>query len=171
LTISFKKSFLGYKPEDVHNEIKRLDIAYEKETTALQAEIEKTKSELEQVETEVTTLQLKLENYIAREQSIVEVMVLAQKKAVQLEEDARRQAKAMLELTEKELLEKRQELERLQEKLALFKQEFKELLDGYRFSIENVGTLPKEPAPQLTLLENERATEAIKSILRKRVGS
>ncbi|MEW6080460.1 MAG: DivIVA domain-containing protein [Bacillota bacterium] len=171
MTISFKKSFLGYKPEDVHNEIKRLDIAYEKETTALQAEIEKTKSELEQVETEVTTLQLKLENYIAREQSIVEVMVLAQKKAVQLEEDARRQAKAMLELTEKELLEKRQELERLQEKLALFKQEFKELLDGYRFSIENVGTLPKEPAPQLTLLENERATEAIKSILRKRVGS
>jgi cell division septum initiation protein DivIVA len=171
LTISFKKSFLGYKPEDVHHEIKRLDIAYEKETTALQAEIEKTKSELEQVETEVRTLQSKLENYIAREQSIVEVMVLAQKKAVQLEEDARRQAKAMLEASEKELLEKRQELERLQEKLALFKQEFKELLDGYRFSIENVGTLPKEPAPQLTLLDNERATEAIKNMLRKRVGS
>ncbi|MEW5920720.1 MAG: DivIVA domain-containing protein [Bacillota bacterium] len=168
---SFKKALFGYKPEEVQNEINRLNSVYQEETVILRADIEKAKAELKQSEAEVNALQSKLDNYISREQSIVDVMVLAQKKALQLEEEARRQAKVMLETTEKELQDKKQELERLQEKLERFKQEFKELLDEYRFSIESVGVLPKEHAPNLTLLENEKSTEIIKNILRKRDSS
>ena len=163
----FKKVLFGFKPDEVQNEITRLETVNQQKISALQAEVEKAKDEWKKSNEEVKALEAKLENYILREQSIVDIMVLAQKKAQQIEEEAHLQAKAMLESAEKELLQKKQQLEKLQEKLASFKKEFKELLDEYRFSIERVGPMPKEKQHTLMLLENEKLTEKNKETLRR----
>ncbi len=166
----FKRALFGFRPGEVQNELNRLDNAHQEETAFLREDIEKAQAELKESETEIETLHTKLKEFASREQSIVDVMMLAQKKSLQVEEEARRQAKLMLETAEKELLGKKQELERLQEKLQRFKEEFKELLDDYRFSIENVAALPAEPehVQGLTLLEGEKPEQTLKETLHKK---
>jgi chromosome segregation ATPase len=134
----FRKSLFGFKPADVESEIKQLDGEYQNTIASLQLEIEKKKEELKKTEEEVYQLRNKINEYTAREHTIAEVFLEAQKRATQIEEEARATARKLIEESENELRKRNQELMSLREKVALFKEEFKKVLDKYRFSLETV---------------------------------
>ncbi len=134
----FRKSLFGFKPADVEGEIKQLNSEYQSTIAALQLEIEKKKEELKKAEEEVYGLRNKINEYTAREHTIAEVFLEAQKRATQIEEEARATARRLIEESENELKKRNQELTNLREKVAHFKEEFKKVLDKYRFSLETV---------------------------------
>ncbi len=136
---SFRKSLFGFKPAEVESELKQLSSEYQSTLAALQLEVEKKQEELKKAEEEVYELKKKINEYVAREHMIADVFLEAQKKATQIEEEARETARRLIEETESELRKKNQELVGLREKVAHFKEEFKKVLDKYRFSLETVA--------------------------------
>ncbi|MDD4802866.1 MAG: hypothetical protein PHF24_07990 [Syntrophomonas sp.] len=152
------KTLFGFKPKDVINEMQRLDTQYQTKIDALQAEIALAKEELKKTEDRIPELQKQLEYHQNLERQIAEVMVSAQISAQRIEDQAREKAKTMLQNTEDELRRKNQELEFLRVKVNRFKEEFRETLDKYKYSLDNV----KEPSDDLnfapTLITNEKAT-------------
>lgn len=136
--VKLKKTLFGYKPKDVNNEINRIDDDHQEKIAALKKELENAILELRKSEKHRAELENKLNSYIQREHQISEVMITAQLNCQKIEEQAREQAHAMLEQSEMELKKKTQELEFLRVKVARFKEEFKETLDRYKFSLDSI---------------------------------
>lgn len=153
------KTLFGFKPKDVINEMQRLDSEYQTKTEALQAEIERAKEELKKTEARLPELQKQLDDHLNKERQISEVMITAQMNAQRIEDQAREKAVSLLQNSEEELRRKNQELDFLRMKVNRFKEEFRETLDNYKFSLDNI----KEPTDDInftpTLIKNEKAAD------------
>jgi len=151
------KTLFGFKPKDVINEMQRLDSEYQTKTEALQAEIERAKEEMKKTEARLPELQKQLDDHLNKERQISEVMITAQMNAQRIEDQAREKAVSLLQNSEEELRRKNQELDFLRMKVNRFKEEFRETLDNYKFSLDNI----KEPTDDInftpTLITNEKA--------------
>ena len=152
------KTLFGFKPKDVINEMQRIDSEYQTKIEGLQAEIERAKVELKKTEARLPELQKQLDEQLNKERQIAEVMVTAQMNAHRIEDQAREKAVSLLQNSEDELRRKNQELDFLRMKVNRFKEEFRETLDNYKFSLDNI----KEPTDDInfapTLITNEKAT-------------
>lgn len=151
-----KKTLFGYKPNEVVSEITRLEQDYQGKIAAITMEIERAAEELRKSEEKRAELETRLENYIAREHQIAEVMLTAQVNSQKIEEQAREKAHTMLEHSEEELKRKNRELDFLRRKVARFKEEFRETLDKYKFSLDSVNESEDEVAFAPTLVVNDK---------------
>lgn len=156
----FGKSLFGYKPSEVLSEIERLDGEYQQKVNELKKEIEKANAELAAAVQKQDHIQTELNSYVEREKLIADVMVKAQINAQKIEEQAREKARMMLENTEEELKNKLQELDFLRLKVARFKDEFREVLDNYRVSLENVREMPEDISFTPTLVVKDKFPES-----------
>ncbi len=157
----FGKTLFGYKPEDVKNEMDRMDSEYGQKVDELRKEIENARIELNAALEKQAQLQKELNSYIEREKLITDVMVKAQMNAQSIEENARLKARMLLESAEEQLKTKLQELENLRVKVARFKEEFREVLDNYRISLESVKEAPDDMTFTPTLVVKDKLPESI----------
>lgn len=163
MSSKFRKVFFGFDPGEVTNEIKNIDLEYQKRIAALQAEIEGVKEELNESEKKAEDLRQRLNSYMERELLIAEVMLTAQKNAQRIEEEAREKARIMLEKSDEELKKKLQELDFLRKKVERFKEEFREVLDKYKFSLETMKDPSGETTFVPTLIVNDKLQAAGKN--------
>lgn len=152
----FGRTLLGYKPGEVENKIEQIKTDYAEKIALLETEIKKTKVELDDAEKRQVQLEAELREYTEKEKMITEVMIRAQTNAKRIEEDAHEKARMMLQKSEEELNEKLKELEFLRMKVKKFKEEFRETLDNYRVSLENVKEIPEDSAFTPTLVAKEK---------------
>jgi chromosome segregation ATPase len=156
------RSLFGFKPGDVISEIENINSSYQGKIDILQGEIARAREELEKSEKKIEQLQGQLNSYMEKEKMVTEVMVAAQQSAQKTEEQARERARAILEKSEAELKQKLQELEFLRMKVARFKEDFRDMLDNYRVSLETIKEEPEETAFVPTVITNEKLTETDK---------
>ncbi|MDD4627639.1 MAG: hypothetical protein PHP87_11270 [Syntrophomonas sp.] len=156
--MKFSKTFFGFKPGEVISQIESMENEHQQRIIALDSEIEKIQAELQKAEEKREELQERLNTYMERERIISDVMVTAQINAQRIEEQARERARHMLENAEEELKQKLHELDFLRIKVARFKEEFREVLDNYRVSLEKVREEPEDSGftPTLITKENRR---------------
>jgi chromosome segregation ATPase len=156
--MKFSKTLFGFKPGEVTSLIESMENEHQLKINEFKSEIEKVKVELQNAEAKRDELQKQLDSYVEREKMISDVMVTAQINAQRIEEQARERAAVMLESAQEELKQKLQELDFLRIKVARFKEEFREVLDNYRVSLEKVRELPDDPSftPTLVTKENRR---------------
>lgn len=154
--MKFGRKFFGLNPRDVYSEIKNNEEIYNKNSDNLKKEIEKVSEALEKSEKELEGLKNQLALYHEREQVISQVLVTAQLNAQKIELEARENARIMLEKCNAELQVKNRELEKLRNKVARFKEEFKDLLDKYRYSIDSAREITGEPVVQPVNNDNVR---------------
>jgi len=156
--MKFSKTLFGFKPGEVISQIDNMENEHQEKINALNSEIEKIQAELQKAEEKREDLQKQLNSYIEKENLIAEVMVIAQINAQRIEEQARERARHMLENAEEELKQKLHELDFLRIKVARFKEEFREVLDNYRVSLEKVREEPEDLGftPTLITKENRR---------------
>lgn len=153
------KTLFGFKPREVMQEFERIDSEYQQKIEAMKAEIEQARIDLKNYEEKQAELQKQLNEYIDRERLVTDVMVTAQVNAQRLVEQAREKARMMLENSEEELRRKLQELDFLRAKVARFKDEFREVLDNYRVSLEKVKEVPDDITFTPTLITKEKVYE------------
>ena len=153
------KSLFGFKPKDVISEFERIDAEYQQKIEAMKAEIELAKTDLKKMEEKQGELQKKVDDYALRERMVTDVMVDAQINAQKIIEQAREKARIILENSEEELKHKLQELDFLRLKVSRFKEEFREVLDNYRVSLEKVKETPDEVAFTPTLITKDKVFE------------
>ncbi len=149
------RSLFGFKPSEVISQMEDMNNVYQKKLAELQAEIENARADLDKSRKQVAEIQQKLDVYIAKERLVSEVMITAQQNAQKIEEQAREKARILLENSEAELKRKQQELDFLRIKVARFKEDFRETLENYRISLENVKEDPDEVTFTPTLITNE----------------
>jgi len=158
----FRKTLFGFKPAEVTEEIQWIDSEYQNKVSSLQEAIEKAKIDFNNSEEKLGELQDELDKYIVKEREIASVLVTAQINAQRIEEEAREKSRVILESAEKALRKKQEEIESLRLKLQRFKEEFKDMLDDYRLSIETM----KEPDDKTSfvpmLVGNERDSNRAK---------
>lgn len=154
----FGRTFFGYKPQQVIDEIRHLDTEAQNEVSRLETEVEKLKAELDRTEHTRAELQGQLDQFIAKERLIAEVMVNAEVNARRIEEQASKKAQIMIESAEKELKARLNELDLLRTRITQFKDEFRATLDNYRFSLDRI---PEEPAENILTpsVDNEKVIE------------
>jgi len=138
---SFRKSLFGYKPSEVIYEIEHIHTENNKVIDGLKAQIDEAKSELEELRKHQAELEQELGEYMKREHMIADVLMKAQTNARRIEEEAQEKARALLEKSEEELKQKLIELEDLRSKIQAFKQDFRDTLDKYKYSLDEI----KEP--------------------------
>ncbi len=152
----FGRALLGYNPAEVASEIQRIDAEYRQKEGTLQVKITAAEEELIRSRERIAQLEKQLNTYIEREHIIAEVMLTATNNACRIEEEARERARAMEEKSAEELREKVREFELLRMKVERFKTEFKEILDRYKFSLEEMKDLPNEKTFSPTIIVTER---------------
>jgi cell division septum initiation protein DivIVA len=158
--VKFSKSLFGYKPTEVIQELDTIDKAYQQQVEELRHEMEEARSELRKAEEQKAKLEKAVHDYMNRERIVAEVMVTAQMNAQKIEEQARERARVMLETTEEELRRKMQELDFVRLKVTRFKEDFREVLDKYRVSLENVKETPEDISFTPTLVKEKNSEAA-----------
>ncbi|MEN6326630.1 MAG: hypothetical protein ABFD18_10570 [Syntrophomonas sp.] len=153
------KTLFGFKPKDVIDEFARIDAECQQKIEAMKTEIEQTKNELKRSEEKQAELQKRADEYMVRERMVTDVMVAAQLNAQKIVEQAREKARMMLESSEEELKHKLQELDFLRLKVSRFKEEFREVLDNYRVSLEKVKENPDDVSFTPTLVTKDKVFE------------
>ena len=161
--MKFSKTLFGFKPGEVISQIESMENEQQQKVEALKSEIEKVQTELQNAEEKRAELQKQLKAYIEREKVIADVLVTAQVNAQRIEEQARERASYMLEKAEEELKQKQQELDFLRIKVTRFKEEFREVLDNYRVSLEKVSEWPEEANFTPTLITKENRRQEVSS--------
>ncbi|KJS02350.1 MAG: hypothetical protein VR68_03135 [Peptococcaceae bacterium BRH_c4a] len=162
MTKAFSRTLFGFKPEEVINQMGIMDVEYQEKVSALQSEIEMVKSEIKEYEEQAKQLQEKLNEYKEREHVISSVMIIAQKNAQKVEDEAREKAREMIDKADAEVDKKLRELESLRIKIGAFKEEFLRALESYKISVEaikepDVGTRETNFTPTLVVSERQRA--------------
>lgn len=104
----------------------------------LKTELIKSRKQMQESEARMAELQKKLDEFIGKERQIAEVMIAAQISAQRTEAQARAKAEVLLQEADEQLRLKQQEMELLQMRAQLFKQEILERLDQYKSSIEKI---------------------------------
>ncbi len=159
---NFGKSLFGFKPKDVMSELDRIDAEYQKKIEAIKAEIDQAKMDLKHSEEKQAELQKKVDEYLVRERMVTDVMVAAQINAQKIVEQAKEKSRQMLENSEEELKRKLQELDFLRLKVSRFKEEFREVLDNYRVSLEKIKETPDDITFTPTLITKEKTFDVAK---------
>jgi len=152
----FRRSLLGYKPEEVKSRIEKIENDHQKEIALLEAQIEEVKTELRKAEEQQARLEAEVKEYTEKEKVISEIMLKAQLNARKIEEEARERAHIMIQEAENELKEKLRELEALRVKVKNFKQDFRETLDNYRLSLESIKEDPEGASFMPTLVAKNK---------------
>jgi len=156
MSMNFGRTLFGFKAKDVINEMERIDSQHQAQVEALKAQIAQAKAELGTSEAKLADLQRQVDHHISNERQIAEVMVNAQINAERIEDQAREKAEDLLRYAEEDLRRKSQELEHLRAKVTRFKDDFREVLDNYKYSLDNI----KEPTDDMifapTLITKER---------------
>ncbi|MEQ8201400.1 MAG: hypothetical protein ABRQ24_08290 [Syntrophomonadaceae bacterium] len=122
----------------------------------LQAEIMQARKKLMESEAKMMELQRKLDDYLTKERQIAEVMIAAQISAQKTEAQARARAEVILQETEETLRIKQRELELLQLKAQLFKEDILDKLDLYKSSVEKIMTIADDSAFTPSLVCDEK---------------
>lgn len=159
MTRKFGRTLFGYKPQQVIDEIRQIDTEAQNEISHLETELEKLKAELAQTEHIRSELQEQLDQFIAKERLIAEVMVNAEVNARRIEEQAAKKAQAMVESAQKELKARLNELDLLRTRITRFKEEFRTTLDNYRFSLDRIPEEPVEDTFAPSVVDNEKVIE------------
>lgn len=107
----------------------------------LQAEITQARKKLMESEAKMVDLQKRLDDYAGKERQIAEVMIAAQISAQKTEAQARARAEVILQETDAELRLKQQELELLQMKAHLFREEIFGKLEQCKTSVEKIMSM------------------------------
>lgn len=161
--MKFSKTLFGFKPGEVISQIESLKNEQQQKVDALNAEIEKVQKELQYAEEKKNELKKQLNSYVERENVLADVLVTAQVNAQRIEEQARERASHMMANAEEELKQKLQELDFLRIKVTRFKEEFREVLDNYRVSLEKVRELPEDLSFTPTLINKGSKKKEISS--------
>lgn len=155
----FGRALFGYKPKQVINEMQQMDIEAQNEIIRLEMELDRLKAELKTTEDTGKELQGQLDQFIAKERLIAEVMVNAEINARRIEEQASAKAQTMIESAEKELKARLNEIDLLRTRITQFKDEFRTTLDNYRLSLDHVREEPQESAFVPSVISNEKVFE------------
>jgi len=129
---------------------------YNPKIAALQAEIAEAREKLQQSEATMLELQKKLNEYMAKERQIAEVMILAQINAQKVEAEARAKSEILIQETDEELRRKNQEMELLRLKAQHFKKELYDRLDQYRSSLDQMSDISEEITFTPTVVSREK---------------
>lgn len=158
--MNFRKSLFGFKPQEVLAAFEQVDNSYRQRISELELEMQRTRQALAAAEEEARQLQKKLAEYEEQKQIISEILIAAHKKAQQIEAEARESARVALETVNAQIRVKEQELNMLKARVEKFKEDFKEILEQYRYSLENFPDLASEKAPPLFLLKERGAPQS-----------
>lgn len=161
--MKFTKSLWGFKPSEVTTQIENINNEYQQKAAMLVSEIEQARLELLKAQDKHEELQKQLQAYIERERSISDVMIAAQVNAQKIEEQARERARQTVETAEKELQQKLQELDMLRIKVSRFKEDFRDILDNYRVSLDNVREKPEEAGFTPTIINTDNKRHDVSS--------
>lgn len=153
--MKFSKTMFGFRPREVISRIESIENEHQQKIAALNSEVERFQAELQEAEKKRQDLQKQLYAFEERERLISDVMITAKVNAQKIEEQARDNARQMLENVETELKQKLQEIDILRVKVARFKEEFREVLDKYRISLEKVKEEPQESGFTPSLITKE----------------
>ena len=165
--MKFSKTLFGFKPGEVTSQIESMKKEHQLKIEEFKSEIEKLQTELHNAEDKRDELKGQLNSYIEKEKMIAEVMVTAQVNAQRIEEQARERAAAMLESAHEELKQKIHELDLLRIKVVRFKEEFREVLDNYRVSLEKIKELPEDPSFTPILVTKENRKHDVSSLVER----
>lgn len=157
---NFGRSLWGYNPAEVLNEMQRIKSEYLQQEGTLQAKVTAAEEELNRSGERIAQLEKQLNTYLEREHIIAEVMLTATNNARRIEEETRERARLMEEKSAEELREKARELELLRAKADRFRSEFKDILDKYKFSLEEIKDLPTEKPFSPTIILTEKKLNA-----------
>lgn len=134
----------GNNPKESASEVATNDSEINLTVETLQAEIIQARKKLQEAEARMMQLQKKLDDYLGKERQIAEVMIAAQISAQKTEAQARSQAEVLMQETEEQLRLKHQELELLQMKAQVFKDDVIDRLDQYKLSLEKIMDMGEE---------------------------
>jgi len=146
---------LSNESQESEMEMTGIDPEYIVEVEALQAEIMQARQKLMESEAKMMELQRKLDDYVAKERQIAEVMIAAQISAQKTEAAARAQAEVILQETEETLRLKQRELELLQLKAQSYKEDIVDKLELYKSSVEKIMPGADDMSFTPTLLSEE----------------
>lgn len=145
----FGKSLFGYRKEDVERSISQLESESQKRIKSLEDELESVKNQLRAAESARAGLQQKLEDANKKESAIVDLLIGAREKALQIEEEARDRAEQKLKDIDHEFAQKQQEIDRMRQKYSSFQNDFRGLLGRYTGMLSHL--------PELVFVDEERA--------------
>lgn len=134
----FKKVLFGYKPDEVNAKIDTMTSEKEKEIDKFQTLRKEAELQIKEQEQIIADLKRKIEELNERERAISEVMIIAQKNAERVREEALQKAQTMLEESEEKVTLKTLELESLRTRVNNFREEFCNILDKYQLSLEEL---------------------------------
>jgi len=156
--MNFGRTLFGFRAKDVINEMERIDSQHQAQVDGLQAQIAQAKAELATSEARLADLQRQLDYHLGNEHQIADVMVTAQINAQRIEDQAREKAQDLLRYAEEDLRRKSLELEHLREKVSRFKDDFREVLDNYKYSLDNIKEPTDDAIFSPTLITKERSS-------------
>lgn len=154
--MKFRRSFFGFKPRDVIAALEQADTGYQAKIAQLEEEIRRAREALAETEQEAEKLKNRLAEYEEQKMLISEILINAHQKARQIEAEARENALSALEQVNAQIRVKEQELNILKARVEKFKEEFKEVLERYRYSLENLPGQDEEKPTPLVLLKDSR---------------
>lgn len=152
----FGRKLFGLNPQEVYEEFKNTEENHNKFMENLTREVERARESLATLEKDNRNLINQLAMYQEREQLISQVLVTAQLNAQKIEYEARENARTMMEKCTEELRIKNLELDRMKSKVLRFKEEFKEVLDKYRYSIETMKEISGDVNPSPTHFHSDK---------------
>lgn len=122
----------------------------------LQAEVTQARKKLMDSEAKMIELQKRLDEYISKERQIAEVMIAAQISAQKTEAQARARAEVLLQETDEELRLKQQELELLQMRAQLLKDEIFSKLEQCKTSVDKIMAIGEDSSFTPTLVSGDK---------------
>jgi chromosome segregation ATPase len=159
--MKFRRGFFGFKPREVITAFERMDEDYRARIARLEEEIRRVREALAETEREAEKLKSRLVEYEEQKMLISEILINAHQKARQIETEARENALSALEQVNAQIRVKEQELNILKARVEKFKEEFKEVLERYRYSLENLpGQNEEKPGSLVLLKDNRQAVSA-----------
>lgn len=159
--MKFGRSFFGFKPREVITAFEQMDESYQVKIAFLEEEIKQAREALTKTEQEAEKLKSRLFEYEEQKMLISEILINAHQKARQIEAEARENALSALEQVNAQIRVKEQELSILKARVEKFKEEFKEVLERYRYSLENLpGQNEEKPAPIVLLKDSRQAVSS-----------
>jgi chromosome segregation ATPase len=159
--MKFGRSFFGFKPREVITAFEQMDESYQVKIAFLEEEIKQAREALTKTEQEAEKLKSRLFEYEEQKMLISEILINAHQKARQIEAEARENALSALEQVNAQIRVKEQELSIHKARVEKFKEEFKEVLERYRYSLENLpGQNEEKPAPIVLLKDSRQAVSS-----------
>ncbi|MGE5373304.1 MAG: DivIVA domain-containing protein [Solirubrobacterales bacterium] len=138
--VTFRRALFGYKPEEVIQEIQRLQQLRIEKEAEYRAQVEQAHAEQNKLLSELGSLREQLDELRKRERGMLDVLARAQSNASSIEEQARSEAMRIITDASREMEQKQYQLARLHDHYFRFRQDFVELLQRYSASIPEAAS-------------------------------